>query len=283
MLRLRDLNLDQHLRDPALKPQFVTPMFDLVAPRYDEFTRRFSFGMDAAWKRELIRLAVTHAPAASNVIDLACGTGDLAFGVARAMSIGGTRITGIDASVEMLKRARKRARKRACERECERARAAVEPASRAPCVSFELADLGHLPMRDGGADLVTAGYAFRNAAALAPALAEAARVTRPGGTIAVLDFYRPADAVWRALFLAYLRVAGNLFGWAWHREPVAYGYIAHSIEAYVSAPEFVAALRTAGFDLVAEQRYLRGGVAIHIARRRIHPRPQNHERHTPAP
>ena len=264
MLRLRDLDLHRHLRDPALKQQFVTPMFDLVAPRYDDFTRRFSFGMDAAWKRELIGLAVAHAPAALRVIDLACGTGDLAFGIARATTGRGTQITGVDASGEMLTRARARADAAGAAATADAGRSA----SAATHTRFELGDLAHLTAADASADLITAGYAFRNVAELAPALAEAARVTRPGGAIAVLDFYRPTGTVWRAFFLAYLRAAGNLFGWAWHREPVAYGYIAHSIAAYVSASEFVAALRAAGFDLVAERRYLGGGVAIHVARRR---------------
>lgn len=254
MRRLRDYDLARHLRDPVLKPQFVTPMFDLVAPRYDDFTRHFSFGMDAGWKRILIRLALARAPGASRVLDLACGTGDLAFAVARAATLPAARVTAIDASRKMLA--------------CAAARAVTEPAHIAGRVAFELGNLDQLAADDASADLVTAGYAFRNAPALDAALAEAARVTRPGGVLAVLDFYRPAGAVWRGVFLGYLRAAGSLFGWLWHREPIAYGYIAHSIDAFVTAAEFRDALTVAGFDVVEERRYLGGGVAVHVARRR---------------
>ena len=79
---LRGLDIDAHLRDPALKQRFVTPLFDIVAPRYDSFTRLFSFGMDAAWKRTLLEAVVDVAPPRAAVLDVACGSGDLAFGVA---------------------------------------------------------------------------------------------------------------------------------------------------------------------------------------------------------
>ena len=103
-VRLGDLDLVAHLTDPARKQAFVTPMFDVIAPRYDDFTRLFSFGMDAGWKAAAVR-AVTSTvsdtvsdtvsatvsatagggPAVCEVLDLACGTGDLAVGVARAL------------------------------------------------------------------------------------------------------------------------------------------------------------------------------------------------------
>lgn len=266
MPRLRDLDLDHHLADPALKPRFVTPMFDLVAPHYDDFTRLFSFGMDRRWKETLVRLAFEHAPAPMRVLDLACGTGDLAFAVARDRRARQARVTGVDASREMLAIARARAATGAADVTAHIA--FVEHEHGAAGLAFVEGDLGALPAGDGTVDLVTAGYAFRNAAALAPALAEAARVVRPGGTLAVLDFYQPAFAPWRAAFLAYLRTAGNAVGWLWHREPVAYGYIARSIAAHVSAAEFSRLLGAAGFDVVARRDFLGGGVAIHLGRRR---------------
>ena len=248
MPRLRDLNLHEHLGDPARKAAFVTPMFDLIAPRYDDFTRLFSFGMDRVWKHALLEQALDAATELRDALDLACGTGDLAFAVASARA--GTRVTGIDASTEMLVLARARA-----------AEATLDNR-----VEFREGDLAALPAADAGTELVTCGYGFRNAN-LAPALAECARVLRPGGTLAVLDFYRPEPAFWRALFLGYLRAAGNLVGWWWHREPVAYGYIAHSIAAYVTIAEFTTAAQNAGFEIVVVKSYLGGGVATHILRR----------------
>ncbi len=251
MRRLRDLDLERHLADPALKRSFVTPMFDLVAPRYDDFTRLFSFGMDARWKSELVRLATSRVEPCTRVLDAACGTGDLALAVAAARPA--AQVTGVDASREMLAFARMRAREL--------------DAATAGRVTYREGDLESLGAHDSSVDLMTAGYAFRNAAELAPAIAESARVLRPGGVLATLDFYRPDFALWRSAFLAYLRAAGNAVGWWWHGEPVAYGYIARSIEAHVSSDEFSRLLSGAGFDLVACRTFLFGGVAIHVARR----------------
>ncbi|HVZ48887.1 MAG TPA: ubiquinone/menaquinone biosynthesis methyltransferase [Gemmatimonadaceae bacterium] len=251
MPRLRDFDLARHLADPALKPRFVTPMFDLVAPRYDEFTRVFSFGMDRPWKRELVTAARAHAPAARTVLDVACGTGDIAFAMAAAYP--GAAVRGVDASARMLALARRRA---------------SHDGGRNAGVVFEPGDLADLPADDASCDLVTAGYAFRNAPAVAPAVAEAARVLRPGGILAVLDFYRPALAPWRVAFTWYLQAAGNLVGWWWHREPLAYGYIAHSVRAHDTVAEFSARLEGAGFDVLEVRTHLGGGIALHLARRR---------------
>lgn len=252
MPRLRDLDLQRHLADPALKPRFVTPMFDLVASRYDDFTRLFSFGMDARWKAELVTMVARAAAGAGSALDVACGTGDLAFAVARALPI--VAVRGVDPSLEMLARAS--------------ARRAATPMAIADRVTFVRGDLGRLPAADGSVDLLTAGYAFRNAASLPVALGECARVVRSGGVLASLDFYRPPSAPWRAVYLAYLRVAGNLVGWWWHGEPLAYGYIAPSIAAHVTADEFAAAAALAGFEEHERRTHLAGGIALHLLRRR---------------
>jgi len=199
MVRLRDLDLDHSLAEPERKAEFVSPMFALIAPRYDDFTRLFSFGMDTGWKRALVAGSLASRPDPRQVVDLGCGTGDLALAVAAAAP--GARITGVDASREMLAFAKVRALAAGAEGR----------------VAFELGDFGRLNVATGSADLVTAGYAFRNGPPLDVALREVARITRPGGVLAVLDFYRPEIAMWRRVFLAYLRAAGNVVGWWWHR------------------------------------------------------------------
>src|SRR3546814_12015200 len=71
------LDLEAHLRDPRARQAFVTPMFDAIAPRYDRFTRLFSFGMDARWKRDVVAWAAAPPWPGSRVLDLACGTGEI--------------------------------------------------------------------------------------------------------------------------------------------------------------------------------------------------------------
>ena len=97
---LRGLDQVTHLDSPALKQRYVTTMFEIIAPRYNRFTRAFSFGMDAVWKNELVELAKPYVTDESRVLDLACGTGDLAFAFARLAPKG--RILGIDAAPTMI-------------------------------------------------------------------------------------------------------------------------------------------------------------------------------------
>ena len=243
---LRGLDVERHLRDPALKQRFVTPMFNLVAPRYDEFTRRFSFGMDAGWKRHLVAQAAAVAPPGARCLDLACGTGDLAFALARQRP--DAIVTGIDVSTRMLELARGRGTRQF-----------------APNVTLSGGDLTALPCAAASIDLISAGYALRNVPDWRAGLAELARVLRPGGTLLTLDFYRPAGRLWRAAFLSYLSLAGRIYGWMWHREPVAYGYIALSIDQFVTSREFSDGLRAHGFRVSSVRSWLAGGIAMHTA------------------
>ncbi len=264
---LAAMDVAAHLADPARKQAFVTPMFDVIAPRYDDFTRLFSFGMDARWKQRAIEAAESalsaRGPGAAAdrgggerlAVDLACGTGDLAVGVARRAGPRhpGLRVLGVDAAFEMVRQARHRL--------------ASSDADVAPMVHVAHGDMTAIALPDAAADVVTAGYAVRNAPDARLAIREAARVLRTGGTYVTLDFYRPALAPWRALFLAYLRVAGDVVGWTWHRSPVVYGYIARSIDQFVSWQAFSEELAANGFRVRSVTRWLGGGVALHVAER----------------
>jgi demethylmenaquinone methyltransferase/2-methoxy-6-polyprenyl-1,4-benzoquinol methylase len=247
--RLNDLDLEAHLADPELKQRFVTPMFDIIAPRYDRFTRVFSFGMDRRWKAELTAWMETALGAQARVLDLACGTGDLAF-AAGIRAVGGD-VLGVDASSAMI--------------ELARARAAAEAPS--GNVRFAVGDISTLDVPSASVDAVTAGYALRNVPDYTRTVAEIARVLKPGGVVATLDFYRPESWWWRTLFLAYLAVAGNWIGWLWHRQPVVYGYIAPSIDHFVSWQRFSRTLAEHGLRVESVRTKLLGGVAIHVARR----------------
>ncbi|MCC6245141.1 MAG: ubiquinone/menaquinone biosynthesis methyltransferase [Gemmatimonadaceae bacterium] len=257
--RLGDLDVEAYLADPSKKQAFVTPMFDVIAPRYDAFTRLFSFGMDASWKREALVAAVSAIDAAREsrgelsgavtVLDLASGTGDLAVGVARRVP--GAQVTALDASLQMIVSAR--------------ARLHTRDADVATRVQTTVGDMCALPVPDASQDVVTAGYGVRNVSDRLRAIAEMARVLRPGGTVVLLDFYRPEFALWRGLVLWYLSLAGNAVGWWWHRDPIVYGYIARSIDHFVSWQRFSRELETAGFRVVSVKRYLFGAVVRHEA------------------
>ncbi len=245
-LVLPTLDLHSHLQDPSSKQRFVTVMFDVIARRYDRFTRLFSLGMDAGWKRQLMSL-LDPDTRAELVVDLACGTGDLA--AAAAARWPKARILGVDVSHRMLRHAAARF-------------------DRSPVtVALTAGDMIELPLADETVDVVTVGYGVRNAPTTEQALAEIARVLRPGGSLLVLDFYRPSNRLWRTVYLSYLQTGGSLMGWLWHRTPVAYGYLGPSVASHVTIGEFETALRAHGFTVERARPKLFGGIALHVAAR----------------
>ncbi len=246
LARFRAQDIDAAMADAARKQGVVTPMFDVIAPRYDAFTRLFSFGMDGTWKADLIGSVLSRAATARRALDLACGTGDLGFSLAATRP--DMQVTGVDPSAEMLRIARTR----------------IAPADTTR-IAFALGEMASLPAETASVDVITAGYGFRNVPDLDAAVRECARVLRPGGVLGSLDFFVPRNALWRALFLGYLRVAGDVVGWWWHRTPAIYGYIARSIAAFVTIEEFTAVLQRHGFQVVETRRMLFGGIGLHVA------------------
>ncbi len=240
--QLRDLNLEQDLATQAGKRRYVRALFDTVESSYDGFTRLFSFGMDGAWKKRMVTLLVRGGLVTGRVLDLATGTGDIIDRLKARLP--GVDAVGADLSRGMLRRARSRGKR-----------------------LNAVADMTALPYATGSMAAITAGYAFRNAPDCAAALGEAYRVLEPGGSLVTLDFYLPASLAWRRVYLGYLRVTGRLVGQMLHGVPEAYGYIAASLERWVTFHDFSAALERSGFQVTHVSKRLGGGIAIHVARK----------------
>ena len=242
------MDLASHLDDPVRKARYVRTMFDVIAPGYDRFVRAFSFGMDRGWKSALIEEAGKRTGLRPKILDLACGTGDL--GIALGRLTRAQLVIGVDLSSQMLAEAKVRVR------------------NESAAFALVACDIASTCLADASVDVVTVGYGLRNTGDPRMALAEIARVLKPGGVFANLDFHRPVSRVWRELFLWYIWHAGRLGGWLCHREPVIYGYLAPSIRRYFSVPEFEEALVAAGFEVEWRNKPLGGAIAIHIARRK---------------
>jgi demethylmenaquinone methyltransferase/2-methoxy-6-polyprenyl-1,4-benzoquinol methylase len=246
------MDIEDHVNDRVLKEKYVNTMFDVLAPGYNLFTRVFSFGMDQRWKAQLIEEGTRRVGQASHIVDLACGTGDIAAKVARRT--GAAVALGLDFSLQMLVEAKS----------CLRGQAVP--------VDLVACNMRQLCIRDQSVDIVSVGYGLRNTSDFGEALREIARVLKPGGVLLSLDFYKPARRAWRELFLWYMWHAGRLVGWLWYGEPMAYGYISHSIRRYLTIPEFEDALRAAGLQIEWRQSRLGGGIGLHVARRRMESR-----------
>jgi demethylmenaquinone methyltransferase/2-methoxy-6-polyprenyl-1,4-benzoquinol methylase len=219
------------------KRLFVRRLFATIADRYDLITVVLSYGQDQRWKRGLVGLVDVRAD--THALDLACGTGDIAFQLAER----GARTVGLDVTIRMLQLARRRQRS----------------------VSFVTGDMMALPFPDGAFDVVTTGYGLRNVPAIEAALGEVRRVLRPEGTLLSLDFNRPSNAAVRAVYLGYLTVVGSLLGLVLHRSADTYRYIPESIRRYPGA-EGVCRLAVAqGFSSCEWLPVLGGLMAIHRA------------------
>lgn len=228
---------------PDAKRQHNRRLFGTIAGRYDLITRILSFGRDQRWKMRLLDLASITTGERS--LDLACGTGDLAFAAAAR----GARVLALDLTPEMIVHARARDEARDAD------------------VSWVVGDMTRLPVESGTIDVVTTGYGLRNVPDLPAALFEVHRVLKPGGRLCSLDFDRPESASVRAVYLAYLNVAGGLLGWILHRDAETYQYIPASIRRYPGARGVCALLTAAGFTDVKHFAVFGGFMAIHTARR----------------
>jgi demethylmenaquinone methyltransferase/2-methoxy-6-polyprenyl-1,4-benzoquinol methylase len=235
-------SLKEAWASPASKRRYVRRLFATIADRYDLITILLSFGRDARWKDRLVDLA-SPAPG-ERALDLACGTGDIAFRLAAR----GCRVCGLDITSRMVELARARMGD-----------------GRTPV--FLVGDMMTLPFESGAFALVTTGYGLRNVPELEPALREILRVLRPGGRLLSLDFNRPEAAPVRLVYLAYLTVVGASLGLALHRDPETYRYIPESIRRYPGAARVAALLAGAGFADVRHLAVLGGLMAIHTARR----------------
>jgi demethylmenaquinone methyltransferase/2-methoxy-6-polyprenyl-1,4-benzoquinol methylase len=232
-------SLERSLDAPDSKRRYARRLFATIADRYDLITVLLSFGRDRRWKHRVADLAGVQA--GDRVLDLACGTGDLAFASARR----GGRVIGLDITERMVDLARAK--------------------GRGP--SWVVADMGALPVAGASMSVVTTGYGLRNVPDLSRAIGEIFRVLGPGGRLVSLDFDRPEARVIRAIYLGYLTVIGSTLGWLLHRDPDTYRYIPESIRRYPGARGVVALLEKAGFSDVRHVRVLGGLMAIHVARK----------------
>ncbi len=219
----------------------MASMFDDVSGRYDLLNRVMSLGQDGAWRQAMWRGVPDDALVA---LDLCTGSGVSLPGLRRP----GRTVLGMDVSLAMLEVARE-------------AHGTLGWAPRLAC-----ADAFRLPLRDGALDAVTIAFGVRNLRPRPAALAELARVLRPGGTLVVLEAAAPAPGWFRPFHAFWVRrmipLAGRL-----SPDPSAYRYLSDSIFEFGAGPEFERDLRGAGFSLASARSFLLGATRLWVARR----------------
>jgi ubiquinone/menaquinone biosynthesis methyltransferase len=241
-------SLDTAFDTPQAKRQYARSLFAIIADRYDLITALLSYGQDARWKKKLVMLA--NVQQGERALDLASGTGDIAFGVAAR----GAQTIGLDITHRMMQLAQAKIREAPARHSLGGGR-------------FITGDMTSLPFTNASFDLVTTGYGLRNVPDLDAAIDEIARVLRPGGRLLSLDFNRPEHYLVRTAYLSYLTVVGSTLGWILHRDPDTYRYIPASIRRYPGARGVAEKLAARGFDRVTVIPLFFGLMSLHVAAR----------------
>jgi demethylmenaquinone methyltransferase/2-methoxy-6-polyprenyl-1,4-benzoquinol methylase len=232
----------------VLEEQQVRAMFDRIAGVYDRMNRVMTAGLDARWRSRAADLAALSA--GGRALDVACGTGDLAFELASRVGAGG-EVVGCDFSERML--------------ELARAKGATRSAGGARTV-FEQANALALPYPDGTFDAATVGFGARNFSDLDQGLREMARVVRPGGRVVVLEITTPQRPplswFYRVWFDRIVPALGRLSG-----QPDAYAYLPDSVRRFPDPQGLAATLAGAGLVHIRWVLTAGGIIAIHVGER----------------
>lgn len=229
--------------DPEKDPPRIREMFDAVAPRYDFLNRLLSGGADGRWRRRAI--AALELTPGNRLLDLCSGTGDL--GLAALRKVPQIEVIGVDLAHNMLVRAE-----------------AKRNGTRYRLVQ---GDAERLPLLDAAVDHACVGFGIRNVASLQAVLGETARVLRPGGRFAVLEFTLPPHPLFRRLYAAYFHhVLPRLGGWVSGRRD-AYAYLPASVSRFPRPETLARRIRGAGFREVSWTLLSGGIAALHLAHR----------------
>src|SRR5579872_7235506 len=231
------------------KKTYVRTMFSNIAGRYDFLNHFLSLGLDHRWRKKAAsivksRLSGTHEP---QILDIACGTGDLAFELLR--QIPDAKITGIDLAMPMLELFQKKINER-------KAR-----------ITISEGDVEALTFADNSFDAVTIGFGTRNFPKLDVAFKEIARVLKPGGIFVNLELSKPRNIPMKQLYGFYSHGIMPLIGKLFSRNHEAYIYLPDSIDRFPEREEIMEMLGDAGFIKAEWIDLTQGVVTMHVGRR----------------
>ena len=226
----------------------VKDIFSSIAKKYERFNAVSSFGAYKAWLAGMMRQAPIDGSA--DVLDIAGGTGDVTFSVARAKRPRHIQCT--DLVNEMLDMARMHY--------------ADGKAEGVP-VDFEVVDAQDIPYADESYDAVTMAYGIRNMPERDRALSEMFRVLKPGGALVCLEFSTPPNAVWRALYNFYLKHLIPFWGGLITGDREGFVYLSRSIQAFPDQKGLARMMENDGFKDVTWKNYTGGIAAVHVAKK----------------
>ena len=238
------LKFDDSLRQADKRKRYNAELFTIVAPKYDFATRLLSFGQDARWKRRLID--GLPAVAAPRCLDIACGSGDLSSALGRRYRDG--RVLGVDLTPGMIERARDR--------------------NAAANVEYLISDMCRLDaVPSGTIDIVTGGYALRNAQDLNRMLEEVSRVLKFGGFAAFLEFCNAENHALRVAHQICLHAWGGFCGLVLHGSPDVYRYIPRTLKLFPTSVRMSRLMSAVGIEHVESRFFFMGMMEISLWRK----------------
>jgi ubiquinone/menaquinone biosynthesis methyltransferase len=219
MIKMKNIDFD----NPENKKAFNKELFDEVAPKYNFITKVLSFGRDSSWKKILILLL----PDKKNpfCLDLACGTGDITFALSKKYNAG--NITGLDLNDKMLQYAQK--------------------INVQENIKFKIGDMNQTGFKENQFDIITGGYALRNAPSVNKTLCEIHKILKKGGYAAFLDFSKSPNKIIQRISLFFLKLWGSIWGILAHGNPDIYGYIAESLKNFPDRKKLKELILQTGF------------------------------------
>jgi demethylmenaquinone methyltransferase/2-methoxy-6-polyprenyl-1,4-benzoquinol methylase len=223
-------------------------MFDAIAPRYDLLNRVLSAGLDQTWRRRAVR--ELRLGRTARVLDLCTGTADLAL--AATAQHADASVLGVDFSGAMLRLGLVK----------------VRDAKLSSRIRLVRGDATRIPVADASCDAATIGFGIRNVAEPERALAELARVLRPGARLAILEFGQPRIPGIRTLYAWYFRYLLPAVGKLVSHHQSAYSYLPASVGTFPPPAEFAKSLETHGFGSVTAVPLTFGIVYLYVATRK---------------
>ena len=234
---------------PDKAPDRIAGMFDAIAPRYDLLNHLLSAGIDKRWRARAIRsLQLTGR---ETLVDVATGTADVALEARRAGATGAARVVGVDFAGAMLGLGRGK----------------VLKASEGERIVLVRGDAMRLPVASAAVDAVTISFGIRNVQQPEVACREMARVLRPGGRLAILEFGVPRIPGVSALYLWYFKQVLPRIGRLLSGHTGAYSYLPASVSTFPPPDQFMTILRRSGFSDVRAVPLTLGIVYLYVGRK----------------
>ena len=229
------------------KKEEVREMFDNIAPKYDLLNHTLSMSIDRVWRRRVVGEVRRAKP--GRILDVATGTGDLAIAMARR--IRDVQVLGVDLSEQMLAVARRK----------------IEARGLDGRIVLDRGDAERLAVADASVDVATVAFGVRNFGDLGAGLRELARTIKPGRKVVILEFSRPRNRVFRALYEFYSYKILPRIGGLVSRDKRAYEYLPASVGEFPAPEEFMAMMARAGFRNCRARSQSFGIAQIYIGER----------------